>query len=185
MKKSDLIIISGPSASGKTTIGQYLGRNLCWPFFSKDAIKETLFDLLGWKDRQRSLEYGAASYAILYYFVECQLKAGLSCLVESNFLPKIDRPKFLRLKKTYGCNLISIFCNASQEVLMERFKSRVETGQRHPGHVDSNNYDLIQKENTNKRTHFLDFGEGVIEIDTTDFDKVDFETILNQVKQKI
>ncbi len=185
MPKTSVIVISGPSASGKTTVGKKLGEEFCWPFFYKDAVKERLFDCLGWEDRARSLELGAASYSILYYFLECQLRAGQPCIVESNFEPDKDAAKFRRLQQKYGCNYIAVFCTASQEILLERFNNRIKTGERHPGHVDDKNLEMIKKENGDENRHFINLGDKVIKIDTTDFDKLDYQNIINRVKSKI
>ena len=45
-----LIIINGPPGSGKTHLGRFLARELWLPYFSKDGVKELLFDSLGWSD---------------------------------------------------------------------------------------------------------------------------------------
>lgn len=183
MKRPSIIVISGPSASGKTTIGKNLGSELSRPFFYKDAVKERLFDSIGWKDRAWSLKLGAASYSILYYFLECELEAGRSCIVESNFEPEKDIKKFQKLKKRYNCSLIPIFCTAREDVLLERFIQRLDSNTRHPGHVDDGNIEMVKAENANRDSHYLDFGTGVIEIDTTDFDTLDYEVILKQIEE--
>ena len=48
------VIITGPPASGKTSLGIKLVTELKLPFIFKDGIKELLFDSLGWKDRDWS-----------------------------------------------------------------------------------------------------------------------------------
>jgi 2-phosphoglycerate kinase len=51
MHRPLLVIITGPPAAGKTTLGRQLAGALSLPFIHKDGIKEILFDVLGWRDR--------------------------------------------------------------------------------------------------------------------------------------
>ena len=128
MPKTPLIIISGPPGTGKTTLGKHIARELNLPFVHKDGIKELLFDKFGWSDRAWSRKVGIASYAVLYYFVEAQLSAGRSCIVESNFNAAYDTEQFLALKAKYDFEPLQICCMADGEVLFQRFKKRAASG---------------------------------------------------------
>ena len=139
--KGRVIIITGLPASGKTTIGKELAGRMNIPFISKDDIKESLFDGLGWKDREWSKKVGLISYDLLYYFVEALLKASASFVLESNFKPEFDNLKVAALKEKYGFEVVQILCKADGEVLFERFKNRSASGSRHPGHDDITNDD--------------------------------------------
>jgi predicted kinase len=59
MQKPTLILVSGAPGAGKTTIAARLSRNLRMPMVSKDAVKESLFDSLGWSDREWQGGWGA------------------------------------------------------------------------------------------------------------------------------
>ena len=61
-----LILISGMPASGKSTMAVHLSRELGIPMFSKDAIKERLYDSVGFHSRAEKVQLGVAAMHILY-----------------------------------------------------------------------------------------------------------------------
>ena len=182
MLKTSLIIILGLPGTGKTTLGKHIARELNLPFVYKDGIKELLFDKFGWSDRAWSRKVGIASYAVLYYFVEAQLSAGRSCIVESNFNATYDTEQFLALKAKYDFEPLQICCIADGEVLFQRFKKRAEAGDRHPGHVETLNLEEFKPGLLRGRDGVMDIGSTVVEVDTTDFEKVDYEGICRRMK---
>jgi adenylate kinase family enzyme len=63
-----MILISGLPCTGKTTLARKIAQKFRLPLISRDDIKESLFDSLGWHDREWSKQLGVASYQLLYYF---------------------------------------------------------------------------------------------------------------------
>ncbi len=183
MPKTSVIIISGPPGTGKTTLGKRLAQELNLPFVHKDGIKELLFDKLGWSDRAWSKTLGIASYALLFYFLETQLSAGRSCIVESNFHADFDTERFLALKAQYDFEPLQICCMADGEVVFQRFKDRAASGERHPGHVETPNLEEFKPVLLRGRDEVMHIGGTVIEVDTTDFEKVDYEGLVERVRQ--
>ena len=178
---SRVILITGISASGKTTLGRELAKRLNIPFISRDDIKETLFDSLGWEDREWSKKLGRGAFDLLFYFIELLLKANVSFMVESNFRPE-STPTFLALKEKYHFDIVQILCKADGNVLFERFKKRAESGERHPGHVDTVNIESFKESLLSGHWEPLKIEGKIIEVDTTDFEKVDVEGIANELK---
>jgi predicted kinase len=170
-----LIIVSGPPCSGKTTLARRLAGRLNLPFIYKDGIKELLFNRLGTGDLEWSSLLSLASYDLLYYFAEAQLKAGRSLVVEANFRPEKETAKFLALKEKYEFIPFQIQCHTEGQVLLERFRRRAESSERHPGHLDRSNEPNLQAILLGGRHEPLDIGGSVFEIDTTDFDAIDYE----------
>lgn len=70
------MIVTGPPASAKSTLAEKIADALRMPLLSKDSIKEKLFDTLGWDDRSWSERLDDVAYAVLFYYLEIQLKAG-------------------------------------------------------------------------------------------------------------
>ncbi len=176
-----LILVSGLPCTGKTTVSNELSVHYDLPLFGRDAIKESLFDNLGWKDREWSKKLGQASYSLLYKIIESQLKSKKSCIVESNFNPKFDTQIFLDFQKKYDFSVFIIHCEADGEVLFNRFKLRSESGERHQGHRDHLNYDEFRETLLKGHLDILDISGEVIKIDTTNFSKLN----LNQVYEKL
>ncbi|HYP39015.1 MAG TPA: ATP-binding protein [Chloroflexia bacterium] len=182
MSKCLLIIVSGPPCTGKTTLGKRLADDLRLPFFNKDGIKEILFDTLGWKDRDWSRKLGIATYELLYHSVEAMVRAGKPLVVESNFVNGPATTRFLEMKARHGAETLQIQCITDGEVLFSRFKERAEAGERHPGHVDTSNYEEMRDILLKGRHDPLDIGGAVIEVDTTDFTAIQYSKLLDAVQ---
>jgi predicted kinase len=177
-----LVIIWGWPGTGKTSLGRRLARDLGLPFVNKDGVKEKLFDTLGWKDRAWSKQLSGASNALLFYFAEALLAAGQAVIVESNFDAQAAAPPLRRLQAKYGALLIQIHCQATLETLMQRWKNRAEAGTRHPGHVDAATLEELKQLVLNSPTVRLEIGGEVIEVDTTDFQRLDYGAVRRRVE---
>jgi len=177
MNKTKMIIISGLPCTGKTTIGRKLSLKYNLPFISKDDVKESLFDSLGWKDREWSRKLGLATYPILYYFIEAQLKAGRSFIIESNFDPRFDNDNFMKLKESYKFDSLVIQCRTEGKILLDRFIKRSNSGQRHEGHRDHLNTDEFRDKLLAGDLEVLDVGGEVINLDTTDIQNISMDNI--------
>ena len=177
-----VIVISGLPCTGKTTLGLRIAQEFSLSFVSKDGVKESLFESLGWSDREWSKKLGAASFHLLYYFMASQLAAGRSFIVEANFASDRDTERFLALKQTYDFEPFQILCVTDGEVLFQRFIERGESGKRHPGHVDHLTYDELQPALLKGRLEPLDIEGTLVEVDTTDFEVTDYEGLFTAIR---
>ena len=177
-----IVIISGLSCTGKSTLTEKISKRFSIPYFSKDMFKELLFDELGYSDRVWSKKLGGASYAILYKIAQSLLKTGQSFILESNFKPEIDRQDFLDLQKNFSFKIIEVLCYADGKILFERFKQRAEGGNRHPGHVDHLCYPEQKKVLMVGKAKSMGIGD-LIEVDTTEFEKIDYNKILITIEK--
>lgn len=177
-----IIIVTGRPAAGKSTLAKWLSRELKLPLVSKDSIREELFDRLGWKDRKWAQELGKASVDMMFYFAKAELEVGHSIIMDNSFYPPVSNPRFQALKEQYHAESIQIVCDSNRETLFQRFKTRADSGTRHPGHGDHDVLNELYINLADTTAQILEVGGSVIEVDTTDFAKVDYQEILNQVK---
>ncbi len=161
-----VLIITGPPASGKSTLGRQLASGLGLPFLSKDLFKETLFDQLGWSDREWSRRLGGASMALMFRSAAALLEAGQSVALESNFYSEWDTPPLRQLAEKFGCRFVQVVCTASEPTLVERYKERIVTGERHLGHTESEPLEETLSRVLNGRWDALDLKGSVIYVDT-------------------
>jgi|HigsolmetaAR201D_1030396.scaffolds.fasta_scaffold03868_8 predicted kinase len=183
-----LILISGPPCSGKTTLGRRVAQRLGLPLFHRDGFKEVLFDTLGWRDLEWSNTLGGASYQLLYHTIEALLRANVSLIAESNFDPQFDTARIRQLAERYPLLPLQIRCMADGPILFERFKQRVASGERHPGHLDHLNisvYEPIATEGAGPRNDFLDIGGERIDVLTNDFAALDDEALFASIEAAI
>jgi predicted kinase len=175
-----LILVTGLPGAGKTSVGRTLSERLKIPFLSKDAFKERIFDTLGWKDKAWSLRVSEASHRILDYIVEEELKAGHSLIIESNFKPEIDSARFRAIQHRFGVVGVQVLCWAEGDILFERYWARHQTN-RHPGHIESATPEEQRRNLARGKGKPLQIGGPVIELDTTDFAKVDYSSLAQAI----
>jgi len=182
---SNIIIVTGRPAAGKSTLAKWLSQELKLPLVSKDSIREELFDRLGWKDRKWAQKLGKVSIDMMFYLARAELTVGHSIIMDNSFYPPVSNPRFQALKEQYHAESIQIVCDSDHETLFQRFKSRADSGSRHPGHRDQDVIEDLYANLADNSSQILEIGGSVIEVDTTDFAKVDYQEILKQVKSML
>jgi predicted kinase len=179
MRMAAVLVITGAPATGKSTIGRRLAQELRIPYVGKDDFKESLFDTLGSQDRAWSIRLNRASNQLLFRSATFLLEAGQSVALESNFLQRYTQA-FLSLRDKYGCRFVQVMCTCDEEALLQRFRQRALSGERHPGHGDANlTADLIEALRDNRWLP-LSIGGPLLVVDTTN-QNVDFDRLLAQI----
>lgn len=166
-----MVVVTGPSAAGKTTIARELAARLRLPLIAKDTIKEALFDALGSGDLAWSQRLGEATYLAMLAIAEESVAAGSGLVLEANFIRGAES----RLAALPAC-LVQVHCSAPLEVLVERYASR----ERHPGHVDDARVDALREAVESGRHEPLDLPGETIRLDTSG--PVDLSAVADRVR---
>jgi predicted kinase len=168
-----LVVVTGPPASGKTTVARELAAQLRLPLVAKDTIKEALFDGLGAGDLAWSQRLGEATYLAMLGIVEESVAAGASLVVEANFVRGGD---FAARLAALPARFVQVHCSAPLDVLLERYGSR----ERHPGHVDAERIEALRAAVETGRHDPLALAGETIRLDTTK--PVDLERLIERVQ---
>lgn len=166
--KPTLYIVNGLPGTGKTTLAAHLAKTLTVPLFSKDTLKEVLFDTVGVGDKEHSMRLGKASMLLMYKIALEVLSAGQSCMIEGNFNPIFGSKDIEHLQEKVEIQTVQIFCKTDPKIRIARIVSRVEEGSRHVGHGDPKELD---EETFMKLLHEeldpMDIGASLHEVDTS------------------
>lgn len=173
-----LIIITGHPGTGKTTLAHRLSAELKLPVMCKDEVKERLFDRLGWADKEWSQKLSLASYSVMDYVMENTLSIGTGLIIESNFIAEYDSVRIEKIIEKFNVRAIQILLYSDEKVRSERFTTRTSSGNRHPGHHER---DGAQKHLDDVKRPPLTLNSSLIEIDTTDFDRVDYADLVGRI----
>ena len=190
------ILVTGLPATGKSTMAAYLSRRMGIPMFSKDTIKERLFDTLGFSSREEKVRLGIAAMNILYDCAGACLSCGQSVILENNF-EDASRTGLAALLSRYPCRVITVQMTGDLRTIYRRFAERDQSPERHRGHVVNDCYPEKPGSRAAHQTMpFEAFAERMlcrgmdrlpwdgpcVRVDTTDFGKVDQEAVLSRVK---
>ena len=130
-----LIVLTGPPASGKSTLSRRLAKTLRVPLLSMDELKERLYETIGSGDAVEP-KIEAAALALVLSLAATQLAAGVSAILESTFEAGRDEERLWRVAADRGAELVQVHCADEPERLLRRFEERARSGNRHPGHGD-------------------------------------------------
>jgi predicted kinase len=109
------VVVSGPPASGKSSLAPALAAALDLPLLAKDVVKDALIDVLGAADLPRSRELGRAAVHVLLAVART---AGRGVL-EGVWFDYARAP----LAALPG-PLVEVFCRCPPDVLRARYTAR-------------------------------------------------------------
>ena len=130
-----LVVVTGPPASGKTTLARDLATGLRVTVLSKDTFKETLYEVFGSGEELEAV-IERAGLALLSAAAAQQLESSLPVIVESDFDRAGDEDLLRRLVVDHGARLLQVYCDTPDDEVVDRFRRRASSGERHPGHGD-------------------------------------------------
>ena len=192
----NIIVLSGMPATGKSTLCKEMTREFGYPVIEKDAIKEELFDTVGFDSYHQKRALDHAANAVVIHAVEKILQSGGSAIVDNNFDVESGK-KFASLIEKYDPECVCVFLYGDPDVLHARYTERDNAHARHLGHVLQEHYPPLEGDSlyytmTREEFHEKFISRGMdafrcpgerIEIDTTDFSRVSFKQTVEKVKE--
>ena len=192
------ILVAGIPAAGKSTMAKVISERLKLPVISKDAMKELLFDNVGFQSREEKGNLGIASMEIMYYVAGQLMKAGQSFILENNFEYSSEHG-IKNLLEKYQYPVLTITLTGDYKVIYQRFLEREGSPDRHRGHVVNDCYPEKRAHNPKERKaasiSYENYVYGIeqrgfdaflvggrqIKVDTTDFSKINMEELFSQI----
>jgi len=120
------VVVSGPPASGKSTLAPVLAQQLALPLFAKDTVKDALMSTLGADDVEESRRLGQASVVVLYALAR---ESPVGAVIESVFFRTVAQAELRRLPGV----VVEVFCRCDRQLAERRYQLRA--GSRHAGHL--------------------------------------------------
>jgi predicted kinase len=121
------VVVSGPPASGKTTLAQVIALALGLPLIAKDTIKQALMSVLPVPGIETSRLVGTASVAALLAVAADTAGAVLESVWH--------RSRALAGLRCLPGDIVEVFCRCDAQVARQRYALRA--GTRDAGHFDA------------------------------------------------
>ena len=172
--KNKIILVGGYCATGKSTFSRKLSDLLGIPCFNKDTIKESLGDSFG-PDNNMVFEKGsAAAFTLMLHITESFLRAGKTCILESNFKMK-EAAEIKTLLETYNAECLCFIFTGDLEALCTRYDER--DSQRHWVHGKTNgNREAFIRGQIKGGLAEIAIGTTIV-TDATRFEKVNYDDL--------
>ncbi len=187
----NIIILAGMPASGKSTVAGRLKKEFDLPVLEKDALKEEIFDTMGFDCYAMKRKTDHAANAVLLRCARALLENGQSMILDNNF-DTASAERLNNLAREFGAHCITVFFGGDVTAFYRRYVERDRLHLRHLGHVlqdhyppregDSLDYTMTPEEFSEKfekrgMTSFSCTGVR-IDLDATDPAKIDMDALI-------
>ena len=185
---NQMIIIEGYLAAGKSSFAEKLSQALKVPYLIKDTFKTALCSTVPMEDRKQSSRFSAITFDGMLYVADRLLEVGCPLIMEGNFVPAgvKDRDESDAIRKVlekHQCETLTFKFTGDTRVLHKRFAKREESPERGQANRIGS---AVSYEDFDMWCHNLDsfdLGGKVIRVDTTDFDRVDYNEMIETARQ--
>lgn len=164
--KPTLVIVTGPPASGKTSIVKNMAESLGLPLFTKDGIKELFADALGDGAHDHASDLGKGSQLQLIATARELIRSGHGVVIESFFHRGITEPQLEPLLEQ--ANAVLVHVTANEDELVSRYAERMDDPSRHEIHNTDGTAEELRKLLQEGMGKPLDLDCPLIVLDTTD-----------------
>ena len=193
-----IILLSGMPASGKSTIAAHLSREFSLPVLEKDAMKEVLFDTLGFSCYAEKRQLDHAANALLLHQTEVFIKADRPVILDNNF-DSIAGEKYNALVEQYGCPAVTVFLDGDTEAFYRRYVARDNAHARHLGHILQEHYPPLPGDSLDHTMTPEEFDEKFVKrgmrdvvlpgqripVDATHPEQIDLDRLMAQIRATI
>ena len=190
-----IILLAGMPASGKSTIAAHLSREFSLPVLEKDAMKEVLFDTLGFSCYAEKRQLDHAANALLLHQTEVFIKADRPVILDNNF-DSIAGEQYNALVEQYGCPAVTVFLDGDTEAFYQRYVARDNAHARHLGHILQEHYPPLPGDSLDHTMTREEFDEKFvkrgmrevklaghrIDLDATDPASIDLEALIARIR---
>ena len=136
--RQHLVIVTGPPATGKSTLAPLVASRYGSTLLAKDEIKEELFDTLGTGDAGWSRRLSDASFATMFALAGDALGSGGSVVLEGNMRVGAHEGAIRALlTRSSSIRCVQVLCTVAEDVRRERIERRAREPLRHAGHLDT------------------------------------------------
>lgn len=200
MMKKYLILLAGPPATGKS----YLSRLICQALpetytVSPDELKENLADNIGYNTLEEKVELEKVVWDYYYQALELYMKIGKQFILTEYPFSYKQKPILEKLSTKYKYDIITIRLVCDFETLWNRRIQRDLSEDRHLSYILSHYHygdtcrnrsaadQLITKEEFAEIIQARDYNHfemgKLYEVDVTDYSNVDYESIIEELKE--
>ena len=195
-KKTEVIIIAGMPASGKSTVAKKLGTDFGYPILEKDDLKEAFFDTVGFECYAEKRRLDLAAAAVLLRAADAMLKAGTSLIIVNNFRTDMEEA-VQNMLDSNQCICVTVFFTGNADIFYKRYVERDLAHARHLGHIvqdhypphpgDCTDYAMTREEFAEKfeKLGMADFriNGKRIEVDATNPEQIDVSGLIDEIKK--
>lgn len=182
----NLVIVSGPEATGKTAVGNKIASLKGYQYLGKDLIKEGLFDSESHNTWDFSWYENKSKDEFFDILGDC-ISKNKSIVIESNFLSSDKEQLSERINNKVVIS--EIFCTTKGLTSFKRFVKRNETGLRHKGHHDRRWYIKVFAQDLFRLFHIIwpykptGLTNRLLVVDSTEFSKIDYDKIIEFINK--
>jgi len=182
-----LIVIEGYLASGKSTFARLLSEELNIPYFIKDTLKIALCESINITTREEGSRFSVVTFDAMMYVTERLMEVGYPIIIEGNFVPfgikKKDESSVIKaLVKKYEYSTLTFKFKGDAAILYDRYIERENSPERGEANRDFEVISYEKFDNDCKALEPFNIGGEIIEIDTSDFNRVDFMKYIDKAR---